>query len=459
LPLVGAYVERLAGRLADAGVQVPLHLMQGNGGVATAEQAAGLPVSLLASGPAAGVIGAARLGELLGEHELLTFDMGGTTADVALVEGGRPSLRFRGEVAGHPVALPQIDVLSVGAGGGSIASVDRFGALTVGPSSAGAEPGPASYGLGGDEATVTDAHVVLATLDPARFLGGRMTLDVRAARRAVERRVARPLGLSLDEAARAVLRIADAAMVRALHVISVARGRDPRRAALVAFGGAGPMHACSLADALGARRVLVPRHPGVTSALGLLLTDVRHDVARTWIRPTQRVRIRDLESQLTRLEREARELLAGAGFGNGRGRIEVELEMRYRGQAYELPVAFRGRPVTSNALRAVEERFHETHRRVYGHDRPVDETEIVTLRVRGIGPATYTLDGGQAGGRPRRSGSRGAFAVYERDAVGSGRLSGPVIVEQDDSTLVVPKGWRLRPGVAGTLLVERGGAR
>ena len=210
LPLVGRYIDDVSSRLRDAGVGAPLHLMQSNGGVAVADAVARQPVALLASGPAAGVIGAARMGALAGARDLLTFDMGGTTADVGLVVGGDPQLRYRGEAAGHPVSLPQIDVLSVGAGGGSIASVDRFGALHVGPESAGADPGPAGYGLGGDRATVTDAHAVLGTLDPDRALGGRITLDVRASRRAVERDVARPLRLGVADAARAILRVADA---------------------------------------------------------------------------------------------------------------------------------------------------------------------------------------------------------------------------------------------------------
>ena len=322
LPVVGSYVEELDARLQSLGAGVPLHLMRSNGGLATAGVARRLPVALIASGPAAGVIAAARLGAVAGMPDLLTFDMGGTTADVCLVSNGEPERRFRGEVQGHPVTLPQIDVLSVGAGGGSIARVDAFGSLRVGPESAGADPGPAAYGRGGEDATVSDAHLVLGTLDPDRFLGGRMALDAGAARRAVERAVAKPLRLSLAEAGDAVLRIADATMARALHVISVGRGHDPRGAALVAFGGAGPMHGCALAEELGIRRVLVPAHPGVTSALGLLLADVVHDLAQTWLQPVSRARASDLRSRCRALERHGRELLAASGHANGRGRVE-----------------------------------------------------------------------------------------------------------------------------------------
>jgi N-methylhydantoinase A len=396
--------------------------------------------------------------------DLLTFDMGGTTADVCLVSNGEPERRFRGEVQGHPVTLPQIDVLSVGAGGGSIARVDTFGSLRVGPESAGAHPGPAAYALGGEDATVTDAHLVLGTLDPDRFLGGRMSLDAGAARRVVERAVAKPLGLSLAEAGDAVLRIADATMARALHVISVGRGHDPRGAALVAFGGAGPMHGCALAEELGMGRVLVPAHPGVTSALGLLLADVVHDLAQTWLRPVARAKASDLRSRLGALERDGRELLAASGHANGRGRIELALDLRYRGQAYELTVPLRG--IGVEALRAAERAFHSAHERAYGHARPVEETEIVTLRARAVArvrPPAW--DGTPARGRARRRGERdvrrGArrvrYGLYDRADLGAGsRVAGPAIVEQDDSTIVVPPGWRLSAGPAGTALLERG---
>ena len=465
LPVVGSYVEELDARLHSLGAGVPLHLMRSNGGLATAGVARRLPVALIASGPAAGVIAAARLGAVAGMPDLLTFDMGGTTADVCLVSNGEPERRFRGEVQGHPVTLPQIDVLSVGAGGGSIARVDAFGSLRVGPESAGADPGPAAYGRGGEDATVSDAHLVLGTLDPDRFLGGRMALDAGAARRAVERAVAKPLRLSLAEAGDAVLRIADATMARALHVISVGRGHDPRGAALVAFGGAGPMHGCTLAEELGIRRVLVPAHPGVTSALGLLLADVVHDLAQTWLQPVSRARASDLRSRCRALERHGRELLAASGHANGQGRVELALDLRYRGQAYELTVPLRGSG--AEALRGAERAFHAAHERAYGHARPVEETEIVTLRARAVArsrPPAWDGAGGRGRARRRgerdvwRAGRRERYGLYERGDLGAGaRVTGPAIVEQDDSTIVVSPGWRLSAGPAGTALLERGG--
>ncbi|TMJ98313.1 MAG: hydantoinase/oxoprolinase family protein [Actinobacteria bacterium] len=463
LPLVGRYVERLRARLDEAGIRAPLHLMQSNGGVARAETAARLPVALISSGPAGGAIAAARLGALAGDADVLGFDMGGTTADVCLVVGGKPQMRFRGEAAGHPVNLPQVDLLSVGAGGGSIARVDRFGALLVGPESAGAEPGPAAYRRGGEDATVTDAHVVLGALDPAHFLGGRMELDPAAARDALERHVARPLGLSAEEAAAAVVRIADATMVRALRVISIARGHDPRRFALVAFGGAGPMHACSIAEELGIVRVLVPRYPGVASALGLLLSDVHHDLRQTWLRPTHAVDPDELGERLRELEGRARELLEASGFPDATGRIDFEVDMRYRGQAYELTVPLRVGSAGGEPLRQAEQAFHEAHRAAYGHDSPVEDVELVTLRARAVGPVEAPRWGTSNGRGPaaptgRRSihspSGRSEFTVYERAVLAEGaHLDGPAVLEQDDSTVLVPSGWSLEVGAAETAVL------
>lgn len=462
LPLVGAYVSRLAESTTARGVEAPLHLMQSSGGVGRAEVVRDLPVTLVASGPAAGVIGAARIGESVGEADLLTFDMGGTTADVALVVDGRPQIRFQGDVGGHPINVPQIDVLSVGAGGGSIVRVDAFGSLRVGPESAGAEPGPAAYGLGGTAATVTDAHVVLGTLDPARFLGGRMPLDPDRARQAIEEHVARPLGLSAEQAAAAALRIADTTMARALRVISVARGHDPRDFALVAFGGAGPMHACALADELGVRRVVVPRYPGVSSALGLLLSDIRHDLRRTWVRCTHELEPAELGRRLAELEEHARRLIAGSDFRDGEVDVGFELDMRYRGQAYELTVPVQASLPADELVRAAENAFHDAHRRTYGHASPVDEVEIVTLRAHAVvptAPPTWAADAGTNGAARRREawlgGERVEATVVGREAVPAAGLAGPALVEQDDTTIVIPPGWRIVPAAGGNAVVER----
>jgi N-methylhydantoinase A len=464
LPPAGTYVRRLAKRLRDDGVTTPLHLMQSNGGVTTAASAAELPVGLVASGPAAGVIGAARLGAVVGQHDLLTFDMGGTTADIAVVLDGLSQLRFQGDHGGHPVNLPQIDVLSVGAGGGSIAAVDRFGSLTVGPESAGADPGPAAYGTGGEDATLTDAYLVLGTLDPDRPLGGRVQLDPDAARAAIRRAVAAPLGLSDEAAAEAVVRIADANMADALRVVSVARGHDPRRFALVGLGGAGPMHACAIAAELGVPRVVVPRHPGVTAALGLLLSDVRHDLRRSWFHATADVDVDALDAAVGALEDDGRERLRDAGHADGE--VAFELDMRYRGQAYNLTVPLAARPVTATTLAAAEAAFEEAHRQAYDYTPSVTETEIVTVRARATGAVSATAWETPAAVAPRaaaiardvwRDGAWEAFTVVERAALAPGDVVAErTIVEQEDATVVVPAGWSGTVAAAEILVLTNG---
>ena len=462
LPLVGGYVRALSERVAAEGIEVPLHLMQSNGGVATADVAAELPVALAASGPAAGVIGSARLGAMVGEQDLLTFDMGGTTADVALVVAGRPQLRFASEHGGLPVNLPQIDLLSIGAGGGSIARVDTFGALTVGPQSAGAVPGPAAYGMGGEDATVTDAHAVLGTLGVERALGsGQTQLDRELARDAVQRGVAEPLGLSIEDAAAAVLRVANATMARALRLVSVARGHDPRRLALVALGGAGPLHACDIADELGAPRVLVPRFPGITAALGLLVSDIQHDARISYPWPTAQIEIADIAARIAALEAEARTVVARSAHGST-ATVAVDLDMRYRGQAYNLTVPL-ALPVTAAALADAERAFSEAHRAAYNYTPEVADTDVVTLRVRVAAPAP-AIDWAVRAESAETDGSRsiwreGAWQTHaslERAGLSEGAtVDGPCLIDQEDATTLIPDGWSGVVREAGTIVLSR----
>jgi N-methylhydantoinase A len=465
LPLLREYIGAVRDRVAGEGVGVPLHLMQTNGGVAPADRARELPIGLAASGPAAGVIGGARLAELVGEADVLTFDMGGTTADIGLVLEGLPQLRFSGEAAGMPINLPQIDVLCIGAGGGSIARVDEFGALRVGPQSAGADPGPAAYDRGGTDATVTDAHVVLGTLAGDTRLAGRVPLARELALQAVARAVGEPLALRPEPAAAAILRIANAQMANALRVMSIARGHDPRRFGLVAIGGAGPMHACALADELGIPRVVVPRYPGVAAALGLLATDIRHDLRRSWLAPTAEVTPERLDAELARLESDAQALLAASADASCGFDLAFELDMRYRGQAYNLTVPLAGRPVTPATIAAAVAAFEEEHRRLYDYTPTVTETEIVTLRLRAVARIA-AID--WASEEPDRTAVRGGsrwvwggdgwreWRAVAREALGAGDALGPeTVVEQEDTTVVIPAGWWGRVGAAGTIVLER----
>jgi N-methylhydantoinase A len=466
LPRVGGYIRTLAARAATVGVQVPVHLMQSNGGVATTDTAARLPVALAASGPAAGVIGSARAGMLVHEPDVLTFDMGGTTADVALVIGGRPQLRFTADQAGYPVNVPQIDVLSIGAGGGSIARVDRYGALSVGPQSAGADPGPAAYGRGGRDATVTDAHLVLGTLDRHRRLGTSQTrLDADLAARAVSDAVAAPLATSLQDAAAAVVRVANATMAQALRLVSVARGHDPRGMALVAIGGAGPMHACDIADELAISRVVIPRYPGITAAVGLLASDIQHDARLSYLRASRDANLDELQAYFARLADDARRFVAASAHGAD-ATITADVDMRYHGQAYNLTVPFT-LPVTAAGLRAAEDAFHTAHRDAYDYTPSVTDTQIVTLRVRASapppridwassGPATTTATTGRG---VWRDGRFVQHAVYQRDTLTRGAvITGPCLVEQEDATTIIPAGWAGRVAAGGTLVVRRGAA-
>jgi N-methylhydantoinase A len=460
-PVVGRYVGALAEHAAERPDSPPLHLMQSNGGITTAEVAGRLPIGLLASGPAAGAIGGARLAELVDESNVLTFDMGGTTADVAMIVNGHPELRFRGEAVGHPINQPQLDVLSVGAGGGSIASVDAWGNLAVGPQSAGSDPGPAAYGRGGTEPTVTDAHLVLGTLASDRFLGGQMALNLDAAREAVEREVGKPLGLDVEAAAAAVIAVANAEMIRALNVITVARGHDPRQFALVALGGAGALHACAIATEVGIRTVVVPRYPGLASAHGLLLSDVRHDLRRSWVRSAQSDEAA-LGAALRELGAAGHRHLDAAGVPEERQRVTFEVDMRYRGQAFELTVA--SSQGAEPDRRSLDSAFHEAHRNIYGHAATDWETEIVTLRAQAVGtiPEIAWNEAPRARNRSARrtrmvwTGTEHVeHRVLDRNALGlDDTLKGPAIIEQEDSTVLLPARWRALAMRAGTLVLR-----
>jgi N-methylhydantoinase A len=444
-PLMTEHVGTLA-TIVRGGVRV----MQSNGGLVGAATAADEPVRTVLSGPAGGVVGASDRARRAGFARILTLDMGGTSTDVSLVDG---PLAYRTETAidGLPIRVPSLDIHTVGAGGGSLATLDAAGALRVGPESAGADPGPACYGRG-TTATVTDAHLVLGRLVESEFLGGTMALDVARARIAVDA-VARRLGRSRDATAAGIVAVATAAMERALRVISVERGHDPRTFTLVSFGGAGGLHATALADALGMRRVLVPRHPGLLSAWGMLVAEVVRDFARTLraVAPVDAVLRRGFAS----LERDARRALARERVRATS--LERALDVRYAGQSYELTVPFDG------AWRA---RFHALHRDRFGHADATRPLEVVTLRerVRGGGrrvPEDPPHHRGRAVAVARRpvwfDGRRVPTPVYRRDDVLAGwRARGPVVVCEYSATTVVPPGWRVRVERTGALVLERG---
>jgi N-methylhydantoinase A len=440
---------------------------------------------MVESGPAAGVIAATYLAERLGRRDVIAFDMGGTTAKVGLVRDGTPSITKDYEVgaragagagaargSGYPIRTPVIDLVEIGAGGGSIAWVDSGGALRVGPQSAGADPGPACYGLGGTEPTVTDANLVLGRLARDNFLGGALWLDVDAAWRAVEQRCAQPLGLGIVAAAHGIIEIANAAMTNALHLVSVQRGHDPRDFALIAFGGAGPLHANRLAAELHVPLTVVPSSPGITSALGLLATDLVHDYSRTLHRPMTRVDAQEVEEAFRVLEGEGRRVLERDGVSPSNIAFRRYLEMRYAGQSFELTIPAPVNGLRDGQLHLTEEAFHREHQRAYGFAAPEEPTELVTLRVAAVGrmPRPRLRSAPAASGessparvRPVYFDEAGDFvrcAIYNRDGLASGlRLEGPAIVEELDSTCVLHPGYAATVDDFGNLLLTEAEAQ
>lgn len=468
-PVVSRYLRGLAGRLPREAAAAPLYAMQSSGGITTIEGAAARPGTIIESGPAAGVVGAAALAGRLGYGRVLSFDMGGTTAKAGAVIDGRPQVVTEYEVggqvhagrivrgSGYPVRAPFIDLAEVSAGGGTVAWVEGS-ALRCGPLSAGADPGPACYGRGGDRPTVTDAHLLLGWFSPEGLLGGRMRLSYEAAARAVDA-VAGPLGLDRVAASAGIVEIVNAQMARALRIVSLERGYDPREMVMVAFGGAGPMHAAALADDLGVPEVVVPRHPGLFSAVGLLAADLRADRVESVMRPLEAVEPGWLAERFRRLDADAQ---AAVRDGDGRRQIVVQrgLDLRYVGQSYELTV-----PAGADLAQAAEA-FRARHADIYGYAPAREPIEVVSARVTafGIMPPLPLWEGPQA--PPRRAAPRrrrahvgGRWAevpVWSRDQLPSGQeVPGPAIVEEDDATTVVPPGWRVAAAAAGTLRLWR----
>ena len=465
-PVVGRYLQRLEDGLRQSRVTAPLQIMQSRGGLAGTSVARQRPVRLFLSGPAAGVIGGAIVGRSSGHRDVITIDVGGTSSDIALVEGGEPVIRAEGKIAGFPVRVPMVDVNAIGAGGGSIAWIDGAGGLRVGPHSAGSEPGPACYGRGGEEATVTDASVVLGWLDPAYFAGGSVALDPALARATIERRVAQPLGLSVDQAALGIHRVANAQMVEGIRLVSIRRGFDPRRFTLVALGGAGPLHATALAAELGIVNVLIPRHPGVLSAAGLLAAPIEHEVAIAFPRPLAVLDFAAVRRVLDELDTTCGALMAQESIGDMPVSIRYSADIWYMGQSYHLEV-----PLAANArdpLGRLYRDFLTLHDRIYGHATELPAA-IVNLRTVHRAGGSDRLDEGDyrpLDADPRKpprgirvAGARGQVraAIYHRPAMPAGMtFAGPAIVEQDDTTTLVEPDWRGTVLDNGNLLLTRG---
>ena len=455
MPGVSGYVARLEARLAEAGIRARLLLMKSNGGVAGSSAIRRAPALTALSGPAAGVVGAIGVARAAGIDDLITVDIGGTSADICLIQGGRAGLTRAGRIGAWPLPLPMVDMITIGAGGGSIGRV-RDGALVVGPDSAGAVPGPACYDTGGIEPTVTDAHVVLGHL-PARLLGGRMALNRERAEAAIRQHVADPLGLPLHEAARGILAIADNNMLGAIRVVSVERGHDPRAFTLVPFGGAGPLHGCALAALLGIRRVLIPPAPGILCAEGLLAAELKGDFNRTLLRRGG-IAEAEVETAFAALEEDARAWLAEEEVPLSDRLFARRVSLRYAGQGSEIAVPWTG------SLPAAEAAFAAAHRQAFGFTLDAS-CELVTVEVEaratlpGPKPAELPPDRGTAQWTTTEvflpDGPR-AVPMVARDALGAGaRFDGPAILTQLDSTILVLPGWRGAVLPSGGLLLTR----
>ncbi len=453
-PVMRSYIERLAGRLRDLGMTATPHLTQSNGGVIGFEQAARLPVRTVLSGPSTGVIGAQEVGRLAGYPDLITFDMGGTSTDVALLQGGACRMASEAVVHGYPIKAPMLDIHTVGAGGGSIAFIDSGGLLKVGPRSAGADPGPVCYGRGNTQPTVTDANVVLQTLNPTHLLGGRMAVRQDLAGDAIER-LAATLGMEKLATAQGIISVVTANMARAIRVISVQRGHDPRDYTLVAFGGAGPLHAARLAKELDIGRILVPRNPGILCAMGLLLTDLRADFATTRLRTLSTAALADIVDAFRVLAGQADAWFAEEGIDGSARRLTRTVDMRYAGQNYELSIPLPDGPIGTTSLDALAEDFAAAHQRMYGFIAEDDAVQLVTFRVEAAGIVPKATFQPQPDAGPDAVSAiivhrdvwlpeAGGFVtcpVYDRDRLCAGnRIAGPAIVEQMDATTVVLPG-------------------
>jgi N-methylhydantoinase A len=446
-PRLAAYLKNLAGKAEEGGVPGPL-IMQSSGGVVRIDDAVADAAGCVLSGPAGGVVGAAYVGSLGGYRDLLTFDMGGTSTDVAPIIEGEAQTTTETVVAGVPIKLPMVDVHTVSAGGGSIAWADAGGALRVGPHSAGAEPGPAGYDKGGEEPAVTDANLFLGYLRDRAELGGEVELRRDLSEEALGR-LGEKLGLDAEESALGIVRVANAEMVRALRVISVERGLDPREFALLAFGGAGGMHACALAEELGMETVLVPRAGGVLSALGLAISDLRRDYVRPYLTPLEGLDERGFEERFGEMENAAAEDLESPEYTR-------RADLRYRGQSFELTVE-------ADAPGKLEERFHASHEQRYGYRMEDEPVELVNLRLVATVPVEKpeldepAAEGESEAGRREANfdGEWREVPVFDRERMGEGsEVAGPAIVEFKESTCVVRPGWRGAVDGVGTLVLE-----
>jgi N-methylhydantoinase A len=479
LPAMRQYLVRLSGRLAAIGIKAPVQVMASNGGMIGIAAAQERPVFAVGSGPAGGVTGAARLGATTMTPDAIVFDMGGTTAKASIVEQGRPALvteyEFRDGISspsrfikggGFMLKVPAIDIAEVGSGGGSIARVDAGGLLLVGPESAGGDPGPACYGRGNTRPTVTDANMVLGYLNPAALAGGSLPVDPALSHSAIEQHVARPLGLSVIEAAHGIRAVANAGMARAIRAVTVERGRDPREMVLMAFGGGGPLHAVDVARALDIRQLLITPASGVFSAAGMLTADIEHDVVRPVLGPLASIATAEIESTLADLRADGLRALAAEGYAPENTSLRFAADLRYLGQSSDLTIALPDTAFVEGGRAALAAAFHAAYRVSYGYQAN-EAIELVNLRLTAVGLAAERLDfsrlhldpsavKGTAGTRQISlpGGTSVIARLLARDEMVAGvTVSGPAIIESYDTTILLPPGYAARTVDAGAIVI------
>ena len=480
--LVGEYVERLRSALKGQGLTCELLIMQSNGRIMKSETAREKPVRIIESGPAAGVVAASYMAKLIDLPDLVSFDMGGTTTKVCLVENYEPAVTTDFEVGGKaasgravigtgwPIRVPVIDLVEIGAGGGSIAWIDAGGALRVGPKSAGAEPGPACYGLGGNKPTITDAYLLLGVLNPDYFLGGKVKLDYSLSEKAIKEEIADPLGTDIIKAANGIAKVANSNMGRAMRIATIERGRDPRKLPIMAFGGAGPMVASSLMEDLGFESCIVPMAPGLFSAYGLLLTEIGHDYSMTYLSRTGSAETKLLNDYFEMLERQGSGDLIKEGISSGKILISRTVDMRYAGQSYELNVDVPRRTVTERVLKILEDRFHQQHKKRYGYWVKDGAIEIVNLRLTAIGRTAplkmkKKVKKGKLSNQAKKYKREVYFEkedemmecdVYDRYRLHPGnQVYGPAIMEQSDTTVLIQPNHMADVDEYGQLIILR----
>jgi N-methylhydantoinase A len=467
MPRVNNYVGYLENRLKESDIGSDLYIMQSNGGVITSETARTVSARTVLSGPAGGALTGELLARTTENKNVITLDVGGTSSDICLIEKGKARLTTESDIEGYPIKLPMIDINTIGAGGGSIAWIDAGGALQVGPVSAGSVPGPVCYGRGGTEPTVTDANAILGRINPEYLLGGQMRVHLDDARKVMQEKIADPLGLDLLQTAEGIIRVVNANMIRGMRRVSVERGYDPRDFALVPFGGAGPLHGADLAEALSMDRLIIPAHPGIGSAFGMLSADVRHDYVKTHITLAAEADHKQVEGLFAEMEAQATDQLNREGFGGEAVILDRKVDMRYLRQAYELTVPLTKALFSPEAVPHLVRCFHDMHRHAYGYARDEEPVEIVYLRLVALGklpglklqiresgddaqPNPFANRIVYFGGRPLET------AIYQRDTLKPGQVvPGPAIVEQLDSTVVVTPPFAAECDPYGNLILNR----